>query len=116
MPDFAIQTEGLSRSFGAVRAVEDVSLKIPAGTIFGFLGPNGSGKTTTIRLLLGLLEPDRGSATVHGFDTRREANDIRQQTTDSGLNTFNRPLDHAPVSARYDSSRGYFGVYRQRAN
>ena len=43
-------------------------------------------------------------------------NDIRQQTTDAGLNTYNRPLDHAPVSARYDSNRGYFGVYRQRAN
>jgi len=43
-------------------------------------------------------------------------NDIRQQTTDAGLNNYNRPLDHAPVSARYDSNRGYFGVYQQRAN
>jgi ABC-2 type transport system ATP-binding protein len=80
MLEYAIQTDGLSRSFGAVRAVEDVSMRIPAGTIFGFLGPNGSGKTTTIRLLLGLLEPSRGSATVLGFDSRRQAGDIRQRT------------------------------------
>jgi len=80
MSCIAIQTSGLSRSFGAVHAVDDVSLQVPTGTIFGFLGPNGSGKTTTIRLLLGLLEPDRGSATVLGFDTRKDADSIRQRT------------------------------------
>lgn len=80
LPDFAINTAGLSRSFGAVQAVQDVSLDVPIGTIFGFLGPNGSGKTTTIRLLLGLLDPDRGSATVLGFDTRSRADEIRART------------------------------------
>ncbi len=80
MSDPAIRTAGLSRSFGSVRAVDDVSLEVPTGTIFGFLGPNGSGKTTTIRLLLGLLEADQGSATVLGFDTRTQANEIRERT------------------------------------
>ncbi len=76
----AIQTESLSRSFGSVRAVDDVTMQIPRGTIFGFLGPNGSGKTTMIRLLLGLLEPDNGHATVLGFDTRTQADQIRELT------------------------------------
>ena len=80
MSSIAIHTLGLSRSFGDVHAVDDVSLEVPTGTIFGFLGPNGSGKTTTIRLLLGLLEPDRGSATVLGFDTRSDPDSIRART------------------------------------
>lgn len=76
----AIVTEALARSFGAVRAVDGLSLAVPAGTIFGFLGPNGAGKTTTIRLLLGLLEPTSGRAEVLGLDTRTHAADIRAQT------------------------------------
>lgn len=80
MGDVAIQTEDLSRSFGAVRAVEGLTLTIPKGIVFGFLGPNGSGKTTTIRLLLGLLEPSSGQAEVLSFDTRRQAEAIRART------------------------------------
>ncbi len=77
--DCAIRTEGLTREFGTLRAVDGVSLEVPAGAIFGFLGPNGSGKTTTIRLLLGLLEPTRGSASVLGHDTRTDAGAIRER-------------------------------------
>jgi ABC-2 type transport system ATP-binding protein len=62
-----------------VRAVDNLSLEIPQGTVFGFLGPNGSGKTTTIRLLLGLIEPTGGSADVLGFDTISQAGEIRAQ-------------------------------------
>lgn len=80
MTEYAIRTDGLSRSFGSVRAVDNMSLDVPAGTIFGFLGPNGSGKTTTIRLLLGLLDPDRGRASVLGFDSRSQAAEIRART------------------------------------
>jgi ABC-2 type transport system ATP-binding protein len=57
MPASIIHTEHLSRTFGTITAVADLSLDIPPGIVFGFLGPNGAGKTTTIHLLLGLLEP-----------------------------------------------------------
>jgi ABC-2 type transport system ATP-binding protein len=73
----AIQTNQLTRSFGTLKAVDRLTLEVPRGTVFGFLGPNGSGKTTTIRLLLGLLDPDQGSAKVLGFDTRTRAGEIR---------------------------------------
>jgi ABC-2 type transport system ATP-binding protein len=76
MPDPIIRTEHLSRSFGAVKAVDDLTIEVPAGIVFGFLGPNGAGKTTTIHLLLGLLEPSQGQASVLGFDTRTQASAI----------------------------------------
>jgi ABC-2 type transport system ATP-binding protein len=78
MPTYAIQTHNLGRDFGKIRALDQLSINVPSGSIFGFLGPNGSGKTTTIRLLLGLLEPNRGSATVLGFDIQQQPDDIRQ--------------------------------------
>jgi ABC-2 type transport system ATP-binding protein len=76
MSEPTIHTEHLSRSFGAVKAVDDLSLEVPAGIVFGFLGPNGAGKTTTIHLLLGLLEPTQGQARVLGFDTRTQSDAI----------------------------------------
>ncbi|HXX22568.1 MAG TPA: ABC transporter ATP-binding protein [Terriglobia bacterium] len=77
MPDPIIRAEHLSRSFGAVKAVDDLTLEVPAGVVFGFLGPNGAGKTTTIRLLLGLIEPTQGQAWVMGFDIGKRAGEIR---------------------------------------
>ncbi len=73
----AIQTHQITRSFGDLKAVDRLTLDIPRGTVFGFLGPNGSGKTTTIRLLLGLLDADQGSAQVLGFDTKKQADEVR---------------------------------------
>jgi ABC-2 type transport system ATP-binding protein len=70
MPSLAIRTDGLTRDFATVRAVDSLSLEVPEGTVFGFLGPNGSGKTTTIRLLLGLLAPSAGEIQVLGNDIR----------------------------------------------
>lgn len=75
-----IQIEHLSRSFGSVTALDDLSLEVPAGIVFGFLGPNGAGKTTTIHLLLGLLSPTQGQASVLGFDTRTQADEIRDRS------------------------------------
>ncbi len=74
---YAIRTENLIRSFGKLKAVDGLSLEVPTGTVFGFIGPNGSGKTTTIRLLLGLLDPDGGKAEVLGFDTVIQPDQIR---------------------------------------
>ena len=79
MPELAICMQNLTRDFDTVRAVDNLSLEIPQGIVFGCLGPNGSGKTTTIRLLLGLLEPSAGSAEVLGFDTRKQADQIRER-------------------------------------
>ena len=62
----AIETRGLQYRAGSDFSISDVSLNVPAGALYGFLGPNGCGKTTTIRLLLGLLRPSGGSITVLG--------------------------------------------------
>lgn len=77
MNTIAIRTQQLTRTFGSVRAVDGLSMEVPAGIVFGFLGPNGSGKTTTIRLLLGLLEASNGNAQVLGHDTKTQADQIR---------------------------------------
>ncbi len=74
----AVHTERLTKVFGSITAVDGVSLDIARGEVFGILGPNGSGKTTTIRILCGLLEPTSGSATVAGFDVRTEPEKIRR--------------------------------------
>src|SRR4051795_2508404 len=72
-----IETQGLTKTYGAVHALSDLTLSIEAGEVFGLLGPNGSGKTTTIRLLLGLLRPTSGSARVAGFDCWTRSIDVR---------------------------------------
>ncbi|MCC6919255.1 MAG: ABC transporter ATP-binding protein [Alphaproteobacteria bacterium] len=68
-----IDVRGLTKRFGGKTVVDDVSLRVPRGAIYGFLGPNGSGKTTTIRLVCGLLRPDHGEGTVLGHDVLRES-------------------------------------------
>jgi ABC-2 type transport system ATP-binding protein len=73
----AIETEGLTKFYGAARGIEDVTLTVEPGEVFGFLGPNGAGKTTTIRTLLDLLHPTRGSARLFGLDSRRDSVAIR---------------------------------------
>jgi ABC-2 type transport system ATP-binding protein len=74
-----IRVEGVSKSFGDTEAVRDLSFAVQPGSIFGLLGLNGSGKTTTIRLLLGLLRPDKGSAYLFGEDCRRLSRACRQR-------------------------------------
>ncbi len=77
--DVVIDVHGLTKSFGGRVVVHDLSIQVKRGTIFGFLGPNGSGKTTTIRMLCGLLTPDDGHGTCLGYDIRTEAGKIKSR-------------------------------------
>lgn len=74
-----IDVRGLSKSFGSKKVVDHVSLEVRKGEIFGFLGPNGSGKTTSIRLMCGLLTPDSGSGTCLGYDILKESDQIKRR-------------------------------------
>ena len=107
MTDIAIRTENLTRDFATVRAVDHLTLNVPRGIVFGFLGPNGSGKTTTIRMLLGLLEPTEGTAEVLGYSVRREADEIRERA--------GALLEHTGLYERLSAEDNleYFGrIYR----
>jgi ABC-2 type transport system ATP-binding protein len=75
--DAVIQTAGLSKSYGSVHALKDLSIEIPKNSITGFLGANGAGKSTTIKLLLGLLKPTAGSGTIFGLDIIKNSAEIR---------------------------------------
>lgn len=127
----AIRTEGLSRSFGALQAVADLSLEVPRGIVFGLLGRNGAGKTTTIRLLLGLLEPTAGRADVLGLDVRARAALVRARSgallEHSGLYErlsaeenleFQGRVAHMPRPERQARARellAHFGLWERRA-
>jgi ABC-2 type transport system ATP-binding protein len=78
-PEIAIEVEDLTKSFGGHKVVRNLSMQVRRGEIYGFLGPNGSGKTTTIRMLCGLLTPDEGRGTCLGYDIRTQADEIKRQ-------------------------------------
>ncbi|HNT26098.1 MAG TPA: ATP-binding cassette domain-containing protein [Anaerolineales bacterium] len=66
MPAIVLKIEGLTKRYGALTAVDDLTLEVYAGEVFGFLGPNGAGKTTSINMMCGLLKPDAGRVLVRG--------------------------------------------------
>ena len=76
--EYAIDVQGLNKHFGDKHVVNNVSMRVRRGEIFGFLGPNGSGKTTTIRMMCGLLRPDSGTGTCLGYDIQRQSADIKR--------------------------------------
>jgi ABC-2 type transport system ATP-binding protein len=78
--DTVITTTGLTRYFGRKKVVDQLTMSVPRGSVFAFLGRNGSGKTTTIRMLLGLIEPTRGSSTILGQDSTRLSSELRART------------------------------------
>jgi ABC-2 type transport system ATP-binding protein len=114
MASAAIRVEGLTKYYGNVVGVEELSFEVSRGEVYGFLGANGAGKTTTIRLLLDLLRPSRGGASVLGFDCRRESLSARLQIgylpgelamypdlTAGGYLSYLEALGGRPVSRAY---------------
>ena len=79
MTELAIDVRGLTKRFGKKIAVNGVDIQVPRGEVWGFLGPNGSGKTTTIRMLCGLLKPDAGTGTCLSYDVITEADRIKRE-------------------------------------
>ncbi len=77
--DFAIDVKGMTKSFGERKVVNHIDLQVRAGEIYGFLGPNGSGKTTFIRMLCGLLRSDEGSGTCLGYDVIKQSDSIKRE-------------------------------------
>ncbi len=107
-----IHTEHLSRRFGRLVAVKDVSLDVRRGEIFGVLGPNGAGKSTTIRMLCGILDPTGGSGTVVGFDIARDAERIKERI---GYMTQRFSLyEDLSVEENLSFYAGIYGVERAR--
>ena len=81
---WAVEATGLVKSYGRVRVLDGVDLRVAAGSVFALLGPNGAGKTTTVRILATLLAPDAGRARVAGFDVRRERRQVRRSISLTG--------------------------------
>ncbi|MBL8552505.1 MAG: ABC transporter ATP-binding protein [Hyphomonadaceae bacterium] len=77
--ELVIDVRGLTKRFGDLVAVDDLELKVPRGAIYGFLGPNGSGKTTSIRMVCGLLKPDAGEGRVLGYDVLSQSSEIKER-------------------------------------
>ena len=78
----AVELDGVTKIFGDHIAVDDVSLAVPRGAVYGFIGPNGSGKTTTMRMILNILRPDRGRILVFGEELRSACTDRVRASTD----------------------------------
>jgi ABC-2 type transport system ATP-binding protein len=74
-----VEADGLVKSFGMLKAVDGITLKVERGEVLGFLGPNGAGKSTTMRLITGFLEPDAGRARIAGFDVQSQAREAKQR-------------------------------------
>ena len=124
----AIRVQGLAKRFGDKTVVEDFAIEVPRGIIMGFLGPNGSGKTTTIRMLCGLLTPDAGEGACLGFDIRRQAGEIKKRvgymtqrfglyedlSVRQNLDFIGRMYDVRPLDARVEETLERFGLVQRR--
>jgi ABC-2 type transport system ATP-binding protein len=112
-PEIVIDVHGLTKTFGGRQVVRNLSMQVKRGTIFGFLGPNGSGKTTTIRMLCGLLTPDEGDGTCLGYDIRTDAAKIKTRV---GYMTQHFSLyDDLSVRENLEFVARVYGIKRPRA-
>ena len=124
----AIRVHGLAKRFGSKTVVENFDIEVPRGIIMGFLGPNGSGKTTTIRMLCGLLTPDAGEGACLGFDIRTQAGEIKKRvgymtqrfglyedlSIRQNLDFIGRMYDVRPLKERVDETLERFGLAPRR--
>ena len=109
--EIAIRANGLTKHFGDIHAVNGIDLRVPQGQVFGFLGQNGSGKSTTVRMLTTLLRPTEGDAWVGGLDVRKQPNEVRQSIgvalQEAGLDLLQTGRELLRLSARlYNVPRG----------
>lgn len=110
MNDYAVETDGLVKTFGSFTAVDGVTLRVGRGEIFGFLGPNGAGKSTTIRMLCGLLTPTAGRARVGGVEVAADPEEVRRNI---GYMSQKFSLyDDLTVEQNIDFYTGMYGVAR----
>jgi ABC-2 type transport system ATP-binding protein len=126
----AIACRSLTRDFGAIRALDGLTLSVPEGSIFAFLGPNGAGKTTTIHLLLGILEPTSGSSRVLGFDPAVDGAEVRRHagallehsglyerlSAEDNLRFYARIAHLADANERIEELLTRFGLWERRAD
>jgi ABC-2 type transport system ATP-binding protein len=98
--EFAVETRGLTRTFGTKRAVDGIDLQVPAGSFYGFLGPNGAGKSTTIKCLTGLLRPSGGEMRILGIDPLHDPVEIKRRVgvVPEDLALFDRLTAHETLS------------------
>ena len=106
----AIAVDGLRKRYARVQALDGVSFTVREGAVFGLLGPNGAGKTTTVRVLVTLTTPDDGSASVAGYDVRREPNAVRRAIgyvpQESGIDTYGTGRENLMLQGRVQGMGG----------
>jgi ABC-2 type transport system ATP-binding protein len=112
MSDHVIETDGLTKHYGAFEAVRGLSMRVPRGSITGFLGQNGAGKSSTIRMLLGMMRPTRGGGRVLGFDIadRRESVEMRRRV--AYVSEDKRLYDYMTVSQLVRFTRAFYPTWR----
>ncbi len=102
----AIDIQGISKSYGDLKAVDNLNLQVEKGSVYGFLGPNGAGKTTTIKMLLGLLSTESGTGEILGYDIEKDSLEIRKRT--GYVPEVDQLYDYMKVKEIINFNKGFF--------